>query len=83
MKVHSKSSFTLPAEEVKLIETLKAALGAKTNVEVVRQGLKLLKESINRRELRESYRQASSATRASLETELSELDHLSNEGLDK
>ena len=83
MKRNIKSSIALPEEEFRLVETLKGALGAKTNVEVVRHGLRLLKDSLDRRRLRNSFQQASRATRAALLSEMDELDHLSDEGLER
>lgn len=82
MKSNTKSSITLPPEELKLVLALKAKLKAKSKVEVVRRGLRLLEEATDREQLREAYRQASLATRASVSAELEELDHLASEGLD-
>ncbi|HVS12288.1 MAG TPA: hypothetical protein VMV46_00050 [Thermoanaerobaculia bacterium] len=81
MKSNTKSSITLPAEEVRLVVELQRQLGAKSKVEVVRRGLRLLRDVTQREALREGYRRASRATRSSLESELQELDHLSGEGL--
>jgi len=83
MKTNTKSSITLPPEELKLVVALQAKLKAKSKVEVVRRGLKLLQETTDRASLREAYRSASRATRASLGQELAELDHLASEGLDE
>jgi Arc/MetJ-type ribon-helix-helix transcriptional regulator len=82
MKSNAKSSITLPPEEVRLVRALKARLKLKSNVEVVRRGLRLLDETTERQALREAYRNASRATRRSLARELEELDHLSGEWLD-
>jgi hypothetical protein len=82
MKSNAKSSITLPPEEIRLVQSLKVRLKLKSNVEVVRRGLRLLKETTERRALREAYRTASRATRGVLAKELQELDHLSGEGLD-
>jgi len=82
MKANTKSSITLPPEELKLVVALQKKLKAKSKVEVVRRGLRLLKESTDRESLREAFRRASLSTRASLESELEELDHLASEGLD-
>ena len=60
---------------------LQAKLKAKSKVEVVRRGLRLLREVTEREALREAYRKASRATRASLSREVSDLDHLADEGL--
>ena len=83
MKVNTKSSITLPPEELKLVLALQAKLKAKSKVEVVRRGLRLLQESTDRDSLRESYRRASLATRTALRSELEELDPLVSEGLDE
>ena len=83
MKSNTKSSITLPPEELKLVLALKARLKAKSNVEVVRRGLRLLKETTDRESLREAYRRASLATRASSSEALSELDPIVSEGLDE
>ena len=82
MKANTKSSITLPPEELKLVVELQQKLKAKSKVEVVRRGLRLLKESTDRESLREAFRRASLSTRASLRSELEELDHLASEGLD-
>ena len=81
MKVNTKSSITLPAEELRIVVALQAKLKAKSKVEVVRRGLRLLREATDREALRAAYRQASRATRKSLSHELRELDHLAAEGL--
>jgi len=82
MKLNTKSSITLPAEELRLVEALRSKLGIKSKVEVVRRGLRLLKEATDRSSLRAEYRRASSATRSTLSEELRELDHLVAEGLE-
>jgi hypothetical protein len=83
MKSNTKSSITLPPEELKLVLSLQARLKAKTKVEVVRRGLRLLQETTERQMLREAYRRASLATRRSLKHELNELDALVADGLDE
>jgi hypothetical protein len=83
MKTNTKSSITLPPEELKLVVSLQAQLKAKSKVEVVRRGLHLLKEVTDRESLRAAYRRASQATRASLTEELAQLDHLASENLDE
>ena len=82
MKSNTKSSITLPPEEFQLVLELKAATHAKSNVEVVRRGLRLLQEVTNRESLREAYRRDSAAVRESLEQEMGELDGLVAEGLE-
>ncbi len=83
MKSHTKSSITLPPEELELVLALQKKLKAKTKVEVVRRGLRLLEEVTERDRLREAYRSASLATRGGLGAELEELDSLVAEGLDE
>lgn len=82
MKTNAKSSVTLPPEEIKLVQSLKARLKLKSNVEVIRRGLRLLQETTERKALRQAYRAASQATRRSTEEVMRELDHLADEGLD-
>ena len=81
MKCNTKSSITLPVEELRLVLSLKAKLKVRTNVEVVRRGLRLLQATTDRAELQEAYRRASKAVRAATRKEIEELDHLSGEGL--
>lgn len=81
MKSNTKSSITLPPAELRLVIALQAKLKARSKVEVVRRGLRLLEESTDRDILRRAYREASAATRATLDAELAELDHLAPEGL--
>ena len=81
MKKNTKSSITLPAEELKLVVSLQATLGARSKVDLVRRGLRLLREQTERDALRDGYRRASLATRGSLAAELEELDGLTPEGL--
>ncbi len=81
MKSNTKSSITLPPEELRLVVDLQVKLKAKSKVEVVRRGLRLLRDVTERESLRKAYRSASQATRASLTEEIAELDHLSGEGL--
>lgn len=83
MKSNTKSSITLPPEELRLVLSLQAKLKAKSKVEVVRRGLRMLKEATDRETLREAYRRASEATRASLAREIEDLDPLVAEGLDE
>ena len=83
MKSHTKSSITLPPEELKLVVSLQAKLKARSKVEVVRRGLRLLQEVTDRESLREAYRRASRDTRKSLAVELPALDPLAAEGLDE
>jgi Arc/MetJ-type ribon-helix-helix transcriptional regulator len=82
MKTNAKSSVTLPREELKLVQSLKVRLKLKSNVEVIRRGLRLLQETTERRALKDAYRAASQATRRSTEEAIRELDHLADEGVD-
>lgn len=82
MKSNTKSSITLPPAEFRRVRALKSRLKLKSNVDVVRRGLRLLEETTAREALREAYRAASLATRQDLVTELAEIDHLAGEGLD-
>ena len=82
MKSNTKSSITLPREELQRVLSLQARLKVKTKVEVVRRGLRLLQDVADRESLREAYRRSSLATRLSLSQEMPELDGLVAEGLD-
>jgi hypothetical protein len=82
MRSNTKSSITLPPDELRLVQTLKTRLKLRTNVEVVRRGLRLLADTTERRVLREAYRKASHATRGASVDEIAALDHLAGEGLD-
>ena len=81
MKSNTKSSITLPRNEVRLVEKLQKRLKAKSKVEVVRRGLLLLEQSTDRLALRAQYEDGARRVRASTEEELEELDHLAGEGL--
>lgn len=67
---------------VRLVKSLKSRLRLKSNVDVVRRGLRLPEETTDREALRDAYRKASLATRAAARKEIEELDHLVGEGLD-
>lgn len=83
MKPNTKSSITLPPAELALVEGLRKRLRAKTKVEVVRRGLYLLRDSVDREALRARYAEASKQVRESTRAELEELDGLSGEGLER
>jgi hypothetical protein len=83
MKTNTKSSITLPPAELKLVLALQKRLKAKSKVEVVRRGLRLLEEVTERERLRDAYRRASAAVRSSTDYELEELDSLVAEGLEE
>ena len=82
MKRNAKSSITLPAAELELVESLQKRIGARSKVEVVRRGLRLLKETTDREALRRGYEEAARRVRRVTEEELAELDHLAGEGVD-
>ena len=83
MKQNTKSSITLPTDQLELVKKLKTRLRLKSNVDVVRTGLRLLNERTDREELKEAYRRASRATQRTNATETKELDDtLVAEGLD-
>ena len=82
MKSNTKSSITLPPAELALVEGLRKRLRAKSKVEVVRRGLYLLRDSVEREALRARYAEASKRVRKSTIEELAELDGLSAEGLE-
>lgn len=82
MKKNTKSSITLPAKELSLVEGLVKALGAKSKVEVIRRGLYLLKDQSDRNALKAAYAEASRKAGNSLQAEIQDFDHLSSEGID-
>jgi Arc/MetJ-type ribon-helix-helix transcriptional regulator len=82
MKSNTKSSITLPADELRLVQSLKVRLRLNSNVEVVRRGLRLLAETTERKALKEAYRSASKAARSSTSDEVAAFDHLAGEGVD-
>jgi hypothetical protein len=83
MRSNTKSSITLPPRELALVEGLRKRLRAKTKVEVVRRGLYLLRDSVEREALRAKYAEASRRVRRSTLAEIDDLDALSGEGLDE
>ena len=83
MSSNTKSSVTLPAAELKLVQALQVRLKAKTKVEVVRRGLRLLRDATEREALREAYRRASKATRRATRQDLAELEGTIEDGLEE
>ncbi|MSP62268.1 MAG: hypothetical protein EXR72_18445 [Myxococcales bacterium] len=83
MKLNTKSSITLPAAELAMVEKLRVRLGARTKVEVIRRALTVLRETTDRAALRRGYLDASRTTRAATLLEIADLDHLGGEGLDE
>lgn len=81
MKNNTKSSITLPAAELELVLELMKTLKAKSKVEIIRKGLTLLKDSLDRKTLRESFKKASEASRKNHESEMSDLDSLIDDGI--
>ncbi|MCB0272667.1 MAG: hypothetical protein KDD46_06615 [Bdellovibrionales bacterium] len=81
MKKNTKSSITLPKEELKEVKLLQKKLNIKTKVEVIRRGLKLLKESTDRELLREEFKRASQEVLGQTEEFLRDHDHLTGENL--
>ncbi len=81
MKNNTKSSITLPASELELVMELMKTLKAKSKVDVIRKGLTLLKESIDRKSLRDSFKRASEASRKNYISEMDELDALIDDGI--
>jgi predicted RNA methylase len=82
MKNNTKSSITLPAAELAVVEMLQKKLKIKKKVEVVRMGLKLLQESTDRETLREEFRRAAEAVAPDMEEILRDFSHLDSENLD-
>ena len=80
MKKNTKSSITLPPTELALVNSLAKKLKAKSKVDVIRKGLALLQATTDRQELRAAFAKASAMTRDALAHEISDLDHLANEG---
>ncbi|HLG18266.1 MAG TPA: hypothetical protein VI895_00440 [Bdellovibrionota bacterium] len=65
-----------------MVKDLQSKLALKTKVEVVRRGLRLLKDTVDRNELRRAFREASKSTRRTLSVELEELDSITAENLE-
>lgn len=82
MSSNAKSSVALQQAELRLVHSLKSRLKLKSNVEVIRRGLRLLQETTERRALKKAYRVASRATQRSTTKEIQDLDHLAGEGID-
>lgn len=78
MKSHAikKSSFTLPASEIPLINKLKKKLGLKSSTDVVRYALKEVQKFFDRDQLREELRVASQRVREVNRDDYKEWDNL-------
>lgn len=83
MQSNTKSSITLPAKELALVEGLRKRLRAKTKVEVVRKGLYLLRDSLDREMLRAKYAEASRLVRSATLAEMKDLEGVIEDGLDE
>jgi hypothetical protein len=83
MKNNTKSSITLPAAELAVVESLQKKLKIKKKVEIIRMGLKLLKESTDREALREEFRKAAAAVAPDMPGILRDFSHLDSENLDE
>ena len=81
MKFNTKSSITLPSNELRLVEELRKKLKAKSKVDVIRRGLYLLKETTDRKTLRDAYAKASRSMKDSILKEIEDLDSLTSEGV--
>ncbi len=81
MKDQVESCVTLSVVELKLFRDLKVRLRLQSNVEVVRRGLRLLRETTDRAALRSAYRRASEATGGLNVLDRAELDGLSDKSL--
>lgn len=83
VKTKVKSSVTLMPTEIDEIHSLMEQVGATSKVEVIRKGLKLLRESVDRESMREQFKLAAEKVKNSTSQELEDLDDLSNEGLEE
>ena len=77
----AKSSITLPPEEFATILKLKKQLACKSNVEVVRRGLTLLREHHERQELQRAYQHAAARLRSQTKKSLRLFDTVDIEHL--
>ena len=78
-----KSSITLPPRELEVVKKLKRQMQAKTYVEVIRTGLILLEDSMDRKALKENYRLAADRLRLSTLDEIADLEALGQDGLEE
>lgn len=81
MKNNTKSSITLPPHELALVNELQKSLKAKSKVEVIRLGLKKLKEDLDRHYLRSEFERAAQLVKDDTREELKALSALDSEGL--
>jgi accessory colonization factor AcfC len=81
MKNNTKSSITLPPEELALVLELQKSLKAKSKVDVIRKGLQKLKESVDREHLKVQFSKAAILVKEGNKKEMANLDNLTSEGL--
>lgn len=78
-KKNVKSSITLPPAELEIVNELMTKLDAKSKVEVIRQGLALLKLKTDRDSLAEQFRHAVKLSKSVPRDEVLSLGTLSDE----
>ena len=83
MKNNTKSSITLPANEVIVVDMLMKRLKLSSRVSVIRKALEILKEESERTALKEEFRKASTLVQGRNAQDMIALDALSSEGLDE
>jgi hypothetical protein len=77
-----KSSFTLPAQEVPIVNMLRKKLKLKSNTQVIRMALFDLKEKVYRDELRDRFKEASDLVKNNWPEEAKWLEESVGEGLE-
>ena len=80
-KKNVKSSITLPPAELEIVNELMTKLEAKSKVEVIRQGLRLLQAKTTREFLAAEFKRASELGRAGSKQALRDFEHLNADGL--
>ena len=78
----TKSSITLPAREVRIVEHLQKRLRVRTKVEVMRRAIRLLHRTTDRAALRRAFQDASASCHKLTLREIAELDSLTSEGIE-
>lgn len=81
MKSNTKSSITLPPSELAIVNNLLHKLNAKSKVDVIRRGLKLLQEQYEADLLRNQFQNAVKLLKNSTKKDLQEIDPLAGENL--
>jgi len=82
MKARAPIIIKLSAAELVEIARLKKILCVQSTIEIIRRGLKLLRDQTDRTQLRSAYREASLKVRKNTLIELEDLDDLTSEGLE-